>query len=446
MFASIHSLKICAAMMLACAFAFAASSAQAQTECPTDRPLTNGDACVANCPDGRENVRGICRDVCAEGEIRLTSQRPGAEWNTGCFPASVGPILDACEDAGWAGREDAGAFFGLGEVICRIPSELLISTGTAASSGSQCYMHGDTSPACQSMYGDPPVFPKATDHPNVNRFDINGNAIGDHFVANCDRDGSVPGGYPPNHNIGGAIECSCNLDSHIGEYPDCVAAPTLTRAQREAVSACVSQGWTISTTTAPIQCEIPLTSGGTDYPGGCFFSGGEPLCAEVFGEEHDFPVRMLSGLAGNLFNGFKAIADLSGNPLYIKTAAGVYRDAVLARYEGDSDYLAGPLANIEANSDGDNSTIVITVSGKVFTDNEIPFDYSGSGTNQAARLAALPGLITAAFAMIPVRQPYVFNCGEGMSPAGANLNGATECVRQTNLRLRLRLFLEGPLR
>ncbi len=41
MFVSIHSLRICAPMMLACAFAFAASSAQAQT----------------NCPDGQENVR-----------------------------------------------------------------------------------------------------------------------------------------------------------------------------------------------------------------------------------------------------------------------------------------------------------------------------------------------------------------------------------------------------
>ncbi len=209
MFASTHSLKVCAAMMLACAFAFAANSAQAQT----------------NCPDGQENVRGTCRAVCAEGEIRITSQKPGEAWNTGCFPASVGAILDDCEDAGWAGRE-AASIYSLGDAACEIPSAIFTSTGTAVSSGSECFVHGGKNPDCKSMYGDPPVFPKAAEHPNVNKI-VGGNALGDFFFANCDRDGEVPGGYPPDHNLNGATECVCNPSSHWGDWPNCAPGPRL---------------------------------------------------------------------------------------------------------------------------------------------------------------------------------------------------------------------------
>ncbi len=296
------------------------------------------------------------------------------------------------------------------------------------------------------MYGNPPVFPKAEDHPNVVspiHPSVDGSGD-DYFHANCDRDGGVPGGYPPDHNINGETECACDLDSHIGEWPDCVAAPDLTRAQRQGVGTCASQGWNVSTATDAIKCEIPLTSGGMDFPGGCFFDEGTPLCADVFGETYAFPDGTSPTLVRSLYDGFNAISSDSAE---VRTAARVYRDAVLARYEGDPNYLVAPLANIEGNSDNNNLAIVRSVLLPVFSANDkIPFDFVGSGTTDAERLAALPGLITAAFEMIPVRDPYVFNCGAGMIPATVNTVGATECARQLDLRLRLRVFLEGPLR
>ncbi len=425
--AALKTRGICAAMMLVLTCAFAANSASAQAQ--------------TTCPEGQTLLTKVWGDPVPD--------------EPGCVPDDALAIMEDCEKAGWLGLDAPTTAPSSPWVVCGIPSNLhnratatfcWILRGTAASD-----------PSCADMFGVPPRFPKASDHPNVETDGVTAGPI--IFAANCDLDGTVPGGYPPDHNLNGEYECSCDLDSHIGAWPDCVAAPDLTRAQREAVRACPSQGWNISTATAAVKCEIPLTSveTDTDYDG-CFVIASTgtdtPLCEEVFGEEYAFPARMLSGLAEMLFNGFKAIADLSGNSAHIKTAAGVYRDAVLARYIRDTNYLAGPLANIEANSDDNNRTIAVSVLEKVFsTDHGIPFDFSASGIDHAARLAALPGLVTAAFDMIPQIDPYVFNCGEGMSPAGANTNGATECVLAQQepdsdpaLLLRLRVFLEGPLR
>ncbi len=202
---SSHHLKIaggiCAAMMLACAFA--ANSVSAQT-----------------CPQGQENVRGTCRNVCADGEMRITSTVSGFEFNTGCFPDAEIAIVDDCRDAGWGdGTGDGvGIFFSLGLLGCQIPSELYASTSSRADS--LCYIRGGA-PLCADMYGAPPAFPKAAEHPDVT---VGSNAF---FVANCDRNGNVPGGYPPDRNLNGETECSCNPGSHFGEYPNCAPGPRL---------------------------------------------------------------------------------------------------------------------------------------------------------------------------------------------------------------------------
>ncbi len=311
---------ICAAMN----FAFVANSAQAQT---------------MMCPAGQENVRGICQNVCSEGQTRITSSRVLEERQTGCFDNALISILDDCEDAGWAGREATGVPFGGGTLGCEIPSVLIRGAARdRRSAGDLCYIvqggGGTISPiTCAAMYGNPPVFPKKADHPDVRA----GNSASA-FIANCDPDGAVPGGYPPNHNLNGETECTCNRASHIGTWPNCTAFPTgLTPAEREGIHTCADQGWTISTATAFFKCDIPLISGEETFDE-CFFGPGTPQCADVFGAtELAFPKK---------------------------------EDSVR----------------------------------------------------------------------------YVFDCGEGMIPAGANLNGATECIRQPYLQLRLRLFLEGPLR
>ncbi len=266
--------------------------------------------------------------ACPQGQTRVTSS---VLLSTGCFDDALIPILNDCKKAGWRGEDAEGVFLSLGELACEIPS-----SEAGGSSAQSCYIVSaiGSTPLCATMYGDPPVFPKAAEYPHVRP------GSGRTFTANCDNSPAgttVPGGYPPNHNLNGETECSCDLDSHIGTWPNCVATPDLTRAQREGIGTCASR-WSVSTATASIKCEIPLTSGGTNYDG-CFFGEGPPRCADVFGEEYAFPDETL-----------------------------------------------------------------------------------------------------------PVQERYVFNCGEGMIPAGANLNGATECVRQPYLRLRLRLFLEGPLR
>ncbi len=401
--------------LFACACIFAASAAHAQAACPA-------------------------------GQMRVTNQA-GA---TGCFLDANIKILTDCENSGWIGRETRGVTPAVG-LACSIRSRLLRRLVLGGQSAELCVIATtntsviDFIPFCTTMYGNPPVFPQAEDHPNVSspiHPSVN-NSGKDYFVANCDHGGDVPGGYPPTHNLNGATECSCDLDSHIGEYPNCVAAPDLTRAQREGVGTCASQGWNVSTATDAIKCEIPLTSGGADFDG-CFFDEGTLLCADVFGETYAFPDGTSPTLVRSLYDSFNAIRSDNAE---VRTAARVYRDAVLARYESDPNYLVAPLANIEGNSDNNNLAIVRSVLLPVFSANDmIPFDFVGSGTTDAERLAALPGLITAAFDMIPVRDPYVFNCGAGMIPATVNTVGATECVRQLDLRLRLRLFLEGPLR
>ncbi len=296
-FASIDPLKICAAMMLA--FAFAADGASAQTPCP-------------------------------QGQTRISSTAPGSEFNTGCFADADFAIVNACRNAGWGDGTVSGLIsFFTGELGCEIPS-FLYGDMTEVNRGAQfCFVRGNL-PLCTDIYGSPPVFPKAADHPTVKP------EGGDRFVANCDQGGSIPGGYPPDQNLKGATECSCDLNSHVGTWPNCTAFPTgLTPAEREGIRTCADQGWTISTATAFFRCNIPLISGETEFEW-CVFGSGSPQCADVFGAaELAFPEK---------------------------------EDSVR----------------------------------------------------------------------------YVFDCGAGMSPQGANLNGATECA--ANLRLRLRLFLEGPLR
>ncbi len=391
----------------------------------------NEGVCVASCPSGREAVRGTCYAVCAAGETRVTHPNR-VPVNTGCFANATVKILRDCETAGWESWADIlSDFFSLGGG-CPIPSNHVDHASASA-----CSTDSGFAPFCTDVYGDPPVFPKAADHR-----DVRANS-GKAFVANCNRDGAVPGGYPPNENLNGETECACNRDSHIGDWPDCEAFPTgLTRAEREGAHTCADQGWTISTATAFFKCDIPLTSGGQPFIDGCFFGGsGSPQCADVFGTEFDLPEREVPQLVLNLANAFDAKSrEQIGDTL--RAAAAVYAEAVWARYNRDSDYLDGPTNNHNSSSDADKSNIALRVSGPVFTAHGIPFNWQPD-------LFRIPAAIRLAYSLIPEAVPYVFNCGEGMFPTTVNTYGATACTAtdpRMRLRLRLRIFLEGPLR
>ncbi len=137
---------------------------------------------------------------------------------------------------------------------------------------------------------------------------------------------------------------------------------------------------------------------------------------------------------------------LSGN---VGPVALAYADAVLGRYNGEPDYINEAITQTSLDQLRVSFPSFGFVLIQTFKNNGIPFPSLGTLDTTAKEIAA----VTAAFERIPPMEPYVFNCGAGMSPAGANLDGATECILQQQepdqeptLLLRLRLFLEGPLR
>ena len=378
------------------------TGANANCECPagtTYDPETNS----CGCPAGQEFVSGLnaCHAVCPAGQTRVTSASLS---NTGCFPDELIPILEDCEDKGWVGRESHTAFLSLGELACQIPSVLYARYSSTSEFG--CFIQRQsisTAPPCTGMFGDPPVFPNVADHPGVTTDGFTPG--GDVFVANCDRDGAVPGGSPPDISDG-SYECTCG-EGYAGTWPNC------TQLTPELI--CGRQGWAYDSGTG--KCRIPLTSGGTDYDG-CFLSGGgAPQCADVFGEGLEIPAK-LTGLALTLFNGFDSRKDTIIP--YVAEGARVWRDAAAARHNGEEDYDVALLANYDGNAKIENRLIIATLS-PVFIENGISFGADGSDT------AAGRATLAAAFEMIPVRGAFVFNCGAGATPSGANTLSATEC-------------------
>ena len=317
-----------------------------------------------------------------------------------CIPDAAAQIYQACGDAGWTA------------VPSDTLSSCLIPITYAGSDEQECgifvkdgreFSTFSVVP-CVDVFGDPPVFPRAADHPEVPS-----SGAGERFVANCDEDengNEIPNGYPPEHNLDGETECGC-AEGYVGPWPNCVElTPGLV---------CTLQGWTHDSGTG--KCRIPLTSGGTDYDG-CFLSGGgAPQCADVFGEGLEIPAK-LTGLALTLFNGFDSRKDTIIP--YVAEGARVWRDAVAARHNGETDYDVALLANYDGNARIENRLIIATLS-PVFIENGISFGADGSDT------AAGRATLAAAFEMIPVRGAFVFNCGAGATPSGANTLSATEC-------------------
>ena len=339
------------------------------------------------CPDGSSYNPQTNACECPAGETLVG--RAGKV----CLPDAAAQIYQACGDAGWTAVPSNSLS------SCLIPISYagsnLEECGIFVRSGNEFSTFSVV--PCVDFFGDPPVFPRAADHP------------GERFVANCDEDengNEIPNGYPPEHNLDGETECGC-AEGYVGPWPNCVElTPGLV---------CTLQGWTHDSGTG--KCRIPLTSGGTDYDG-CFLSGGgAPQCADVFGEGLEIPAK-LTGLALTLFNGFDSRKDTIIP--YVAEGATIWRDAVAARHNGEEDYEDAPLANIDSNARVENIVIIATLS-PVFTENEIPF--AADGTDKAAARAAL----TLALGMIPVRGAFVFNCGAGATPSGANTLSATEC-------------------
>ncbi len=176
---------------------------------------------------------------------------------------------------------------------------------------------------------------------------------------------------------------------------------------------CTRRGWTYDT--ASDKCQIPLFSGGINFDG-CFFSGDDaPQCTDVFGGSLAIP-STLTGVALSLYNAFHAAAIDPNTSSHVAPAAAIWRDAVVARHTGDPDYADGPVAHSAVTSSLINEFISERL-GHHFNANGIPFEDDSEDFESEIRTA---------FAQIPVRQPFVFP--------------------SDTLNLRLRIFLEGPLR
>ena len=163
-----------------CILTFAAPDAQAQTSCEAGERLVT-------------NING-----------------------SGCFPNAAVDIVDDCIAAEWTNIH--GTFITLGELGCDIPVQLYhTEEGLGFGSGDFCAIDGlDHLIQCTDMFGDPPQFPKKADFPDL------GNEK--NFVANCAKDGTIPGAIPATINTIGATECTCDRDSgYAGTWPNCIA-------------------------------------------------------------------------------------------------------------------------------------------------------------------------------------------------------------------------------
>ena len=137
--------------------------------CPEGQAESNG-VCVEECPPGQAAVDGICDAECPEeGQRRVHSS--DFQGVSGCFPLAEARALAECESAGWPAR-DVGQTNTLphqGQLRCGIPSDL---HGDGRNEGT-CLLYNngatlvDDDRPCLTIYGDPPVYPRAEEHPDV---------------------------------------------------------------------------------------------------------------------------------------------------------------------------------------------------------------------------------------------------------------------------------------
>ena len=191
--------------------------------CPSGQAEHEG-ACVEACPSGEEMVDGICDVKCPEGQRQVHSLIHHSF--SGCVPLADARSLVECENAGWSARDtDSGTIPSNGQLRCGIPSNLY---GAGSNIQGTCWLRNGNTPLtdaqlpCLKIYGDPPVYPRAEEHPNV--VDRNRNPP-EYFVSHCamDKDGgAIAGGWPAAENLGGVTSCGCDSENgYGGPWPNC---------------------------------------------------------------------------------------------------------------------------------------------------------------------------------------------------------------------------------
>ena len=171
------------------------------------------------------------------------------------------PAADRCLAGGWSVSPTDG--------VCEIP--VRYADGAASD---RCYLTGAAAPQCVDIFGEDADFPP----PKME----NGATL--RFVYNCDPDGSK-GIVPAAANTVGATACAC-LDPEKGFFNgDCeLSAAVVSGARR-----CAAAGRTFDAANGG-GCAMAITLAGGDLFNRCHFSGAAaPQCADVFGEDFNFP-------------------------------------------------------------------------------------------------------------------------------------------------------------
>ena len=166
------------------------------------------------CPAGQSVQNGVCADiVCPDGQTGVFA----GDSSHHCVPNADAAVAAACAAAGW-GNVQTIDISGQTHLYCPVRSARYyeLTTGvfqlqsTVGQDGASlgCGVTGDSfKPTCVEMFGNPPQFPQSDGDDDQRQ-----------FLANCSRDGGVPGGVPAGVNLVEATECAC---ADGGNYPDC---------------------------------------------------------------------------------------------------------------------------------------------------------------------------------------------------------------------------------
>ncbi len=259
-------------------------------------------------------------------------------------------------------------------------------------------------------------------------------------------------------------ECAAGTES-VTAHSTTACLPS---AAAQAFRDCRDAGWTVMLTATSSVCSMPFRLYGATQNSGvsgsdCLIHGimSTTACSDIFGTPPKFPKASdHTDVVVNDINTkrFQANCDLSGNApggyppdhnLNGETECVCDRASYVDPWPNCTPFPTGLTSaereGIRACTDQGWTISTATAYFKC----DIPLT-SGEGNSDGCVFGEGTPQCADVFGeqiILPEKEDsvrYVFSCGAGMSPAGANLNGATECVQ--NLLLRLRLFLEGPLR
>ena len=204
----------------------------------------------------------------------------------GCAPATG---RNKCRAKGWEIRDVGGAD------VCAVRSvNAVVSTlvAPAARISEHCNIDLYDGGECHNIFGPNLEFPRRPADKSATPY----------YVYNCGADDGRRGLIPA-AAASGATECGCpsgfNRRGGVAVSDGGVSAQVgggcFSGEADRAAEACEQNGWEVSLDENGWKCDIPVTDGTTEAEA-CYFTGERaPQCAEVFGDDFQFPQKPPSG-------------------------------------------------------------------------------------------------------------------------------------------------------